>query len=616
MRVLDTGGAGRTASVRDLLAAAERAFLRAEFHIAHPVLRRLQAEYGAPEAYDEVVRYDALWAALAARAGNWPEAVRRCPDTDDLAMAETGVVHTLAVHALRRLSDEGRSADAGTAALAIVLWAYLLDEDGTGGFRGLLTARRGTPVPDKEWDEAGDHLHGRITDLLHALDVRAGRDALGAWRTAWEAERLAPVVVPAEAGPGGLIPLQHAARHLVRAGRRVELLDAYTTRRPDPATWTEDTPDHRACAGPVAEAVTERGRDRVLAREWSEALADFSTAARLGRGPGAGEIAAILHAAKNVGRGRAGRGYSPITRIQGLEIAHALLPQDPAVAAELTAELVRQGQKVLRSDPEQSRKRFARALVVTPRDQDARSGLDDHLKEDLRLSLDGAPGGGSLRVGQVQSLLDRDPECDAARRWLREHFAGQAVTEASVGRLAPARAAVGKVVEYDGAGGVGYGDMLLDHVLVDLLILAAGRTDAEDKRAELERRVELLCVADGLSVPAAHGSHVREALDEAVLHLAEHLEATATPSDVIELFLQDRMRTGVSAWFDQTVETAYLNRARARERAGDPGGARRDRACAARIGAGLPEQGLLFGPSPRPRHRGADHDDTGQEALF
>ncbi|MCF2435326.1 hypothetical protein LV779_14585 [Streptomyces thinghirensis] len=70
--MLDTGGAGRTASVRDLLAAAERAFLRAEFHVAHPVLRRLQAEYGAPEAYDEAVRYDALWAALAARAGNWP----------------------------------------------------------------------------------------------------------------------------------------------------------------------------------------------------------------------------------------------------------------------------------------------------------------------------------------------------------------------------------------------------------------------------------------------------------------------------------------------------------------------------------------------------------------
>jgi hypothetical protein len=234
--------------VRDLLAAAERAFLRAEFHVAHPVLRRLQTEYGAPEDYDAAVRYDVLWAALAARAGNWQEAVRRFPDTDDLAMAETGVVHTLAVHALRRLSDEGRSADAGTGALAIMLWAYLLDEDGTGGFRGLLTARRGTPVPDKNWAEARDHLHGRITDLLHALDVRAGRDALGAWRTAWEAERRFPVVVPAEAGPDGLIPLKDAARHLIRGGRRVELLGAYTTRHPDPATWSEDTPDHRACA--------------------------------------------------------------------------------------------------------------------------------------------------------------------------------------------------------------------------------------------------------------------------------------------------------------------------------------------------------------------------------
>ncbi|MFC7881288.1 hypothetical protein ACFUVV_05295 [Streptomyces sp. NPDC057376] len=600
--------------MRDLLAAAERAVLRAEFHVAHPVLRRLQAEYGAPEDYDEAVRYDVLWAALAARAGNWPEAVRRCPDADDLTMAETGVVHALAVTALRRLSDEERSADAHTAALVIVLWAYLLDEDDPGDFRGMLTGRRGAPVPDKDWDKARDHLHGRITDLLHALDVRASRDALGAWQTAWEAERLFPVVAPAEAGSDGLIPLKDAARHLIRGGRRVELLDAYTTRHPDPATWIEDAPDHRACAGPVAEAVAERGRDRVPAGEWSEALSDFSTAARLGRRPGARETAAILHAAKNVGRGRAGHGYSPITRIQGLEIAHALLPQDTSVAAELTAELVRQGQKVLRSDPEQSRKRFARALVVTPRDRDARSGLDDHLKEDLRRSLDGASGGDRPRVGEVQGLLDRDPECDAARRWLREHFAGQAVTEASGGRLTPARAAVRKVLEYDGAGGEGYEDALLDQVLVNLLVLAAGRTGAEGGRAALERRVELLCVADGLAVPAAHGHHVREARDEALLHLAEHLEATATPSDVIELFLQDRMRTGVSARFDQTVETAYLKRARARERAGDPGGARRDRACAARIGAGLPEQGLLFGPGPRPRR--ASHDDTGQEALF
>ncbi|MFH9734116.1 hypothetical protein [Streptomyces sp. NPDC017260] len=560
------------------------------------------------------MRYDALWAALAARAGNWPEAVRRCPDTDDLVMAETGIVHALAVHALRRLSAQGRSADAGTAALAIVLWAYLLDEDDTGDFRGLLTGRRGTPVSDKDWDEAREHLRGRVADLLHALDVRAGRDALGTWRTAWEVECLFPLVVPAEAGPDGLIPLKDAARHLIRNGRRVELLDAYTARHPDPAAWTEDAPDHRACAGPVAEAVAERGRDRVKAKEWSEALADFSTAARLGRAPGARETAAVLDAAKNVGRGRTGRDYSPITRIQGLEIAHALLPQDASVAAELTAELVRQGLQVLRSDPEQSRKRYARALVITPGDRGARSGLDDHLKEDLRRSLDGAPGGGRLRVGEVRGLLGRDPECDSARRWLRGHHAEQAVAEASRGRLTPARAAVREVLEYDGAGGEGYEDVLLDQVLVNLLVVAAGRTDTEDERAALERRVELLCVADGLTVPAAHGDNIREALDAALLHLAEHLEATATPSDVIELFLQDRMRTGVSARFDQTVETAYLNRARARERAGDPGGARRDRACAARIGAGLPEQGLLFGPNPRPR--GAHHDDTGQEALF
>ncbi|MET9193639.1 hypothetical protein ABZX60_10140 [Streptomyces olivaceus] len=36
-----------------------------------------------------------------------------------------------------------------------------------------------------------------------------------------------------------------------------------------------------------------------------------------------------------MGRGRAGLGYRPVTRIEGLELAHALLPQDASVATEL-----------------------------------------------------------------------------------------------------------------------------------------------------------------------------------------------------------------------------------------------------------------------------------------
>ncbi|MCM8551223.1 hypothetical protein [Streptomyces sp. STCH 565 A] len=330
----DTGEAGGAVSERELLDGAERAFLRAEYRVARPLLRRLRDEFGAPDAEADAVRSAVLRCALAARTGNWREAVRLCPATDDLNMAGPGVLHALAVSALRRLSDEERPADTGTAALAIVLWAHLLDEDDPGDFRGLLTRRRGAPVPDKDWDAARTHLLGRVTDLFDALDVRAGRDALGAWRTAWEAERLAPVVA-AEAGPDDLIPLRHAARQLLRDGRRVELLAAYTRRHPDPAAWAGDAPAHRACAEPVAEAVAEHGRDRVRAGEWSEALADFGTAARLGRAPGATETAAVLHAAKNVGRGRAGLGYRPVTRIEGLELAHALLPQDASVATEL-----------------------------------------------------------------------------------------------------------------------------------------------------------------------------------------------------------------------------------------------------------------------------------------
>lgn len=126
----------------------------------------------------------------------------------------------------------------------------------------------------------------------------------------------------------------------------------------------------------------------------------------------------------------------------------------------------------------------------------------------------------------------------------------------------------------------------------------------------MEQRIDLLSTAVGIAGPARDRARVEH--EAAVLDLAEHLEATASPSDVIELFLRDRMRTGVSAPFDWTVETAYLRRAKTREEAGDFGGAQHDRTCAERIGAGLPDQGLLFGPAPNGHH----HDDSGQESLF
>ncbi|MFE1341448.1 hypothetical protein ACFW6K_27690, partial [Streptomyces sp. NPDC058733] len=430
----DTGALDRTVTADSLLSDAEHAFMRADFHVVRPLLQRLQNEFGTPSADDAAVRYAVLRGALAARAGNWAEAVRWCPDTHDLDMAETAVVHAIAVSALRRLSEDGRHTDTGTAALTIVLWAYLLDEEDPGDFRLLLTERRGTPVPDELWEEARGHLRGRVTDLLNALDTRAGRDVLAAWQTAWEVESTFPVVIPSDTAPDGLVPLGVAARHLVRHGRGVVVLDAYTARHPDPATWSADTSDDRACADALAQALADRGQDRVRVGEWGDALMDFSAAARLGYALGAEEQAAVLRAARNVGRSRTGRGYSPVTRIHGLELAHALLPQNVTLSAELTAELVRQGQKVFASDPPQSRKRFARALEVSPRDRDARSGLDAHLRADLERALDGTYQGDKLRVGDVQGLLKRDPECGVARRWLADHYTGRAVTAASRGR--------------------------------------------------------------------------------------------------------------------------------------------------------------------------------------
>lgn len=605
----DTSASARTVTAEALLSDAEQAFLRADFGDVRPLLRRIENEFGGPVSEDYAARYAVLRSALAARVGNWPEAVRRCPGSDDLSLTETGVVHALALGALRRLSEDGVPSESGTAALAILLWAYLLDKEDTGGFRALLTERRGIPVPDEVWEKARRHLLGRITDLLHALDARAGRDALAAWETAWEAERATPVVAPADAGPEGLIPLGHAARYLVDHGHRPALLDAYTARHPDPGTWRADSPEHSEGADALARALTERGQDWVRAGGWSEALADFSTAARLGLSLGPAEQAAVLRAGKNVGRGRNGQGYSSIMRIQGLELAHALLPSDSSLAAELTAELVRVGREVFDRDPRQSVNRFTRAVVVSPQDPDARSGLDDHLRVDLQRALDGAEPRITLRAGEVQGLLKRDPDCAAARRWLGSHYAEQAVAEASRGRTSEARSAVGKMLRYGDHAGP-HGKDRVDRTLSGLLIDAARSVADKKTRAGMEHRVDLLSAAVDIMGPAR--GDVREELDTVLLHLAEHLEDTASPSDVIQLFLRDRMRVGASARFDRIVEAAYLHRAKIREREGDLGGARRDRACAARITGGLTDRGLLFGPAlGRPLD-----EDTGQESLF
>ncbi|MEV3906843.1 hypothetical protein [Streptomyces canus] len=610
MRVDDTGEPGRQVTADHLLDAAERGFLRSEFNVVRPLLQRFRHTFGTPDAGHPAVRYAVLRAALAARVGNWPEAVQRCPDSD-LDLAETGVVHALAVGALRRLAEEGgRHTEAGTAALAIVLWAHLLHEYDPGDFRELLAERRGTPVPDELWQEARRQLVGRIGQLLQALDIRGGRDVLAAWETAWQAERARPAVVPSAAGPDGLIRLGSAARHLVDHGHGHALLGAYTARHPDPAAWTADSPDHRACAEALGRALAEQALARVQAGEWSEALADFGTATRLGRALDDEDRAAVLRAGRNVGRSRTGRDYSSVARIHGLDLAHALLPENGSLAAALSAELVRQGRKVFDSDPRQSRNRFAQALAVSPRDRDARAGLDDHLRADLCRTFDGERPRERIRVGAVQELLRRDPDCAPARRWLGEHHAGRAVAAASAGRTAAARSAARDMLRYGEDGGP-YGVERVDRALVELLTHTARSPEAGNARAALELRVGLLSTAADVAGPA--GDDVRKQREAAVLDLAEHLEATAPPSDVIELFLRDLMRTGVSARFDRTVEAAYLRRADLREEEGDLGGARRDRACAERIGSQLPDQGLLFGPPPQ-LHR--PHDDSGQEALF
>ncbi|PVC78706.1 hypothetical protein DBP18_01080 [Streptomyces sp. CS081A] len=594
----ETEGSGREVTAESLLAAAEHAFLRAEFDVVQPLLQRLRNEFGAPDTDPADTRYDVLLAAMAARAGNWPKAVRLCPDTS--GGAEAGVVHFLAVHALRELAREDRHTHAGVAAVAIVLWAHLLDEDDPGGFRTLLTERRGEPLPDPLWEQAVDRLRGRISDLLRALDARAGRDALAAWHTAWEAECAdgATVVfsdIPTDAGPHALVSLVDAARHLVHHGRGADLLAADTARHPGFSLWPDDTPMRRAYTVPLARTLADRGTEHVRGRRWSEALTDFGTAAQFGHTLTRHDKDAVVRAWRNVGRSRNGYGNDLRVRIDGLELAYVLLPGDTSLAAELTAELVRRGRQVIHTDPLESRRRFARALEVTPGDPAARAELDD------------LTGDEESFAGTVRGMLAQDPACEPARHWLERHSGKRAVTLAVSGRMDEAQAAVREMLHYKDPAQ--QPPPKNNHTLIGLLSLAARRT-ASGSRDGLERRVELLRTA--AAIPSRIQEHVREDLHEALLHLAEHLEATAAPSDVIDLFLRDLMRTGVSTRFDKIVENAYVLRATVRKRTGDLGGARRDLACAEAIGDGLPLQTPLFGSVAR----GPRRDNPRQDTLF
>ncbi|MFD4738731.1 hypothetical protein ACFWNQ_15360 [Streptomyces virginiae] len=612
MRVGETEGTGREVTAESLLAAAEQAFLRTEFDVVQPLLQRLRSEFGAPDTDPADVRYGILLAAMAARAGNWPAAVRLCPDVPD--GAEPGIIHFLAVHALRELAREDRHTNAGVAAVVIVLWAHLLHEEYGGDFRELLTEQRGEPLPETLWDQAVGRLRGRIADLLVTLDARAGRDALSAWHTAWEAECMDGVVVfsdiPADAGAHALISLVDAAWHLVDHGRGADLLAAEAARHPGFELPPEDTHMPRAYDGPLARALAERGSDRVRGSRWNDALTDFGAAVRFGHTLTGTEKDCVVRAWRNVGRTWNGHGNDLRVRIAGLEAARSLLPQDTALAAELTAELVRRGRDVVSTDIRESRDCFTRALAVTPGDPQARAGLDGHLRSDLRQWLHRTGGGAELEVsaGDVRGLLTRDPGCEPARLWLGRHHERRGVAAAVDGRLEEARDAAREMLRYADPR-PSHSTEDVDNTFVFFLVSAVGRVDRRS-RAGLELRVELLRTASEIPTPLQ--SRTREDLHEAVLHLAEHLEAVGAVSDIIELFLRDLMRTGVSTRFDKIVESAYALRASVRRKTGDLGGAQRDLACAEAIGGGLPLHTPLFGAVTGKPHR----DDPRQDTLF
>ncbi|MFI7382330.1 hypothetical protein [Streptomyces sp. NPDC049813] len=596
----------------------------------------------------------ALWRLVwqAARQGAMGEVLDAIPDPS--GNRRTAVVHALAIGTLRSLADS-ETADPAHAVFAIAVWRLLLDEEDTLGFENLITARRGAPLHIEDWLSACDRLADRIRTALRSIDERDGHDALDAWETVWDVEESEnngelvrgsraylrmedcfgmcnedqfcwcsvdtwPPPTPDTTPPclgllfGGRpvtgrtpVTVDMAARQLEEFGEHRSLLAAYTRRHGGPATWQADPDTHKACAPYLAQALATNAQEQYEKGEWQGTLDDLTTAVRLGFELDRWHHEMVRKAGLSAGRN--GNGYqraSPVERIHWLTTAHALAPEDRALATELAAVLVRQGTEALRrKNRDEGRARFQRALCVLPGDRAARDALDALELTEIAAVITGTVPGrqpGLRRVGELLHRMFRAKKpADELRDvypWYRDRMTERVVEKALAENKGEARRAMRQLEEVHPSWeewGRRAHDGDVAHVLCDRAVRLL-----KARPRDYARQVPMLLAAAATFARLTGAEAERQALDT-VLPFAAELVDTGHLSDLITLQAGLLITPGRCPEYDQLVAVAHHRRARDRRAKGDPAGAVRDERTAAALRMESEQQiALPFAADPFP----------------
>ncbi|MFE7115025.1 hypothetical protein ACFU99_06320 [Streptomyces sp. NPDC057654] len=595
----------------------------------------------------------ALWRLVwqAARQGAIGEVLDAVPDP--YGNRRTALVHALAVGTLRSLA-QSEKVDPAHAVFAIAAWHLLLYDEDPLRFEDMVTARRDAPLGAEDWRSACDTLTDRIRTALRAVDERDGHDVLDAWETVWNVEEYeysgelvrgeraylrmedcfgscgdgfncrcpvdtwqppTPDTTPPCLGLlfGGRRPatghspvtVDTAAEQLEAYGEHRALLTAYTRRHGEPTTWQADSDTHLACAPYLARALAARAHEQFEKGAWQDTLADLTSAARLGLVLDQHHHE-MAHKA-GLSAGRNGNGYQRATLVQSihwLESAHALAPDDPALAKELAAALVRRGNEALGAkDRNQSRARFQRALFVRPGDPVAQDALDALDLADIASVVAGNRPGrqpGLQRVGELlhRGLRAENPAEDLHEvySWYRDRMTERTVRKALAGRKSEAR----RILQQREAVRPSQDDRgkQADDSDVARLLHETAVRQLGARSGDYTRQIPLLLDAAASFAHVTGAKKEQQAL-ETVLPFAAELVDTGRFSELIALQGGLLITPGRSAEYDQLVAVAHHRRARARARRadGEPAGAVRDERVASAMGLKTAQQiSLPIGP--------------------
>jgi hypothetical protein len=603
----------------------------------------------------------ALWRLVwqAARRGAFGEVLDAVPDPS--GNRRTALVHALAVGALRSLA-QSEKVDPAHAVFAIAVWHLLLDDEDPLRFEDLVTARRGAPLGAEDWRSVCDTLRGRIHTALRAVDERGGHDVLDGWDTVWNVEEYeysgelvrgeraylravgcfgecendqhdfwdedwdgglgcrcdvdtwqpptsdtAPpclgLLLGGRPWTGSPVSVDTAAEQLDAYGEHRALLTAYTRRHGNPATWQADSDTHRACTPYLAGALASRAREQFTKGDWQGTLTDLTSAARLGLVLDRHHHEMAREAGLSAGRN--GNGYQRATlvqRILWLESAHALAPDDIALAKELAAALVRRGTEALGTkDRDQGRGRFQRALCVHPGDPVAQNALDALDLADIASVVTGSRPGtqpGLQRVGELlyRGFRAENPAEDLheVHSWYCDRVIERTARKTLDGKKSEARLALRQLREVRPSEDE-WGEQADDGGISRLLYEAAVRRLGA-RSGDYTRQVPLLLSA-AASFAQLTGAEAEWQALETVVPFAGELVDTGRFSELIALQSGLLITPGRSAAYDQLLAVAYHRRAHDHRAEGDHAGAVRDERAASALGLATGRQtSLPLGP--------------------